>query len=127
MLAQPLPKDCFLQQIAVADIGAFAAHVFENREDMLGKRVELAGGELAGRHVATALTIFRRETVEYQQVPLEQIRAFSEDMALMYEWFEKGGYQVDVDSLRTTYPDIGWHGYIDWLAELDEGVFSPQD
>ena len=65
--------------------------------------------------------------VEYQQVPLEQIRAFSEDLALMYEWFEKGGYQVDVDSLRTTYPDIGWHGYIDWLAELDEDAFSAAD
>lgn len=125
VLAIPLPESCFLQQVAVADIGSFAAHVFENRDELLGKRIELAGGELAGRHVATALTVFRREQVEYQQVPLEKIRAFSEDMALMYEWFEKTGYSVDVDGLRTTYPDIGWHGYIDWLAELDEDVFAP--
>ena len=46
---------------------------------------------LTGKHVATALTVFRREPVTYQQVPLEQVRAMSEDMAAMYEWFEKVG------------------------------------
>ncbi len=125
VLAVPLKEDTFLQQIAVADIGAFAAHVFEHRDELLGQRIELAGGELTGKHVATALTVFRREPVTYQQVPLEQVRAMSEDMAAMYEWFEKVGYHVDVDALRTSYPDIEWHGYIDWLAELDEDVFSP--
>ncbi len=125
VLAIPLPKDLFLQQVAVADIGSFAAGVFENRDDHLGRRIELASGELAGRHIATALMVFRKQPVEYQQVPIDQVRAQSEDMALMYEWFEEKGYQVDIDGLRASYPDVGWHGYVDWLAELDPDLFSP--
>jgi uncharacterized protein YbjT (DUF2867 family) len=125
VLAAPMPEDRFLQQVAVADIGAFAAHAFEHRDELLGQRIELAGGELTGKHVAIALAVFRRGPVTFQETPMEVMRGNSEDMALMYEWFNEVGYHVDIDMLRVTYPDIGWHGYIDWLAELDEDVFSP--
>ncbi len=126
VLATPMPQDRFLQQVAVADIGAFAAYTFEHRDDLLGKRIELAGGELTAKHVATALMVFRKAPVTYNEVPIQAVREASEDMARMYEWFNEVGYNVDIDLLRVTYPDIGWHGYIDWLAGLEEGVFSPQ-
>lgn len=48
-----------------------------------------------------------------------QSRQFSEDMALMYEWFEDVGYNVDIFALRSRYEVIEWLGYADWLAEQD--------
>ena len=30
---------------------------------------------------------------------------------------------VDVGKLRSRYPDIGWHGYADWLIEQDADSF----
>ena len=49
---------------------------------------------------------------------MEQIRAFSEDFALMYEWFIETGYSVDIGGLRTAYPEVGWHRFADWAAAV---------
>jgi hypothetical protein len=49
---------------------------------------------------------------------MEQIRTFSEDFAVMYEWFIETGYSVDIDGLRTAYPEVGWHRSADWAAEV---------
>ena len=49
---------------------------------------------------------------------MEQIRAFSEDFALMYEWFIKTGYSVDIDGLRAAHPEVGWQRFTDWTAEV---------
>ena len=51
------------------------------------------------------------------QVPMEQIRAFSEDLALMYGWFIRTGYAIDIDELRTTTPQVAWHRFADWATE----------
>ncbi len=122
--ATPLPADRKLQQVAVTDIGAFAALAFHYRERFLHRRIELAGGELTGQHVAMALSVVTGEEVRYEQIPMETIRAASEDMALMYEWFISKGYDVDVMHLRSKYSMLHWHGYADWLAEQDLSVFG---
>jgi uncharacterized protein YbjT (DUF2867 family) len=121
--ASPLKPDTKLQQISLADIGSFAAWVFTHRSDFLGQRVELAAGALSGNHVATALGVVAGRPIEYRQMPMEQIRSFSEDLALMYEYFERVGYQVDIGELRSRYPDVGWHGYADFLAAQDADTF----
>ena len=35
-------------------------------------------------------------------MPMDQIRAFSEDLALVYEWFISTGYSIDIEQLPTT-------------------------
>lgn len=113
--ATPLPPDRALQQVAVADIGAFGAHVIENRESFLGKRIEIASDETNGADQAALLGVKMGRDVGYFEVPLEQIRSFSEDMAIMYQWFIDVGYSVDTTALRRDYPDIGWHTLKGWI------------
>ena len=114
----PLPSDLPLQQVTVADIGAFGATVADRKDDFVGRRVEIASDVLTSAESAAALGQLLGRPVEHFEVPMEQIRAFSEDFAIMYEWFIETGYSVDIDGLRTTYPEVGWHRFADWAAEI---------
>jgi uncharacterized protein YbjT (DUF2867 family) len=51
-LAQPLDPDKPLQQVAVEDIGAFAAIAFENPDSWIGREVDLAGDEQSMSEIA---------------------------------------------------------------------------
>ena len=112
----PLPSDLPLQQVAVADIGAFGALVVDRKDDFVGRRVEIASDELTSAGSAAVLSQLLDRPVEHLEVTIEQIRAFSEDFAIMYEWFIKTGYSVDIDGLRASYPDVGWHRFTAWAA-----------
>jgi uncharacterized protein YbjT (DUF2867 family) len=112
----PLPADLSLQQVAVADIGAFSALVVDRKDDFLGRRVDIASDELTSVGTAEVLSRLLDRAVEHFEVPMEQIRAFSEDFAVMYDWFIETGYSVDIDGLRTSYPEVGWHRFADWAA-----------
>ncbi len=112
----PLPADLSLQQVAVADIGAFGALVVDRKGDFVGRRVDIASDELTSAGTAEILGEILDRPIEHFEVPMEQIRAFSEDFAVMYEWFIGTGYSVDIDSLRASYPDVGWHRFADWAA-----------
>ena len=112
----PLPANLPLQQVAVADIGAFGALVVDRKEDFVGRRVDIAGDEFTSAGSAAVLGELLGRPVEHFEVAMEQIRAFSEDLALMYEWFIETGYSADIDGLRTSYPEVGWHRFADWAA-----------
>lgn len=115
--ATPLPADLVLQQVAVADIGAFGAHVVANRDAFLGRRVDIASDELTSAESAEALTGALDRRISTFEVPMDQIRAFSEDFALMYEWFISTGYSVDIEELHAAYPEVGWHRFADWAKQ----------
>ena len=93
----PLPANLPLQQVAVADIGAFGALVVDRKEDFVGRWWDIAGDEFPSAGSAAVLGELLGRTVEHFEVPMEQIRAFSEDLALMYEWFIETGYSADID------------------------------
>jgi uncharacterized protein YbjT (DUF2867 family) len=114
----PLPADLSLQQVAVADIGAFGALVVDRKDDFVGRRVDITSDELTSAGTAELLGQLLERSVEHCEVPMEQIRAFSEDFAIMYEWFIDTGYSVDIDGLRASYPEVGWHRFADWAAEV---------
>lgn len=113
----PLTPDRALQQVALEDIGRFAAEVLLNRDAFLGKRIELASDELTGVQVAEILSRQGLGRMAYFQVPMEQIRAMSDDFATMYQWFQDVGYTADIEALRRDYPQVGWHRYGDWAAQ----------
>ncbi len=114
----PLPADLSLQQVAVADIGAFGALVVDRKGDFVGRRVDIASDELTSAGTAEILGQILDRPIVHFEVPMEQIRAFSEDFAIMYEWFIEAGYSVDIDGLRASYPEIGWHRFADWAAAI---------
>lgn len=91
-----MPGDRKLQQIAVADIGKYAALAFEQHESLNGKAVDLAGDELSPNEVAAILSELTGKTLAHYEVPLDEVRKASEDFALMLEWFDRVGYDADI-------------------------------
>ena len=117
--AAAMPGDRQLQQIAVEDIGNFTAMVIEQRDRFAGQRIDIGSDELDGNEQATVLSEVLGREIRFQQVPLEAVRQQSEDMALMYEWFDRVGYDADIMALRETYPDVGWHTFESWARAQD--------
>lgn len=117
--ATPLRSARKLAQVALDDIATFAVLTLENKGRFIGKRIDLASDDLTGGQVAEILSRIIGKPIKYFQVPDENIRRMTEDMAKMYEWFERIGYSVDTAALRRDYPEVGWHTYEAWAKEQD--------
>ena len=117
--ATPLAPTRKLAQIALADIGAVAVSVLENPARYAGKRYDLAGDEVSGNDAVEILSRVTGKKFNYFQVPMENIKQMSEDMAIMYAWFEKVGYSVDRAALAKEFPEVKWHSYEAWAKTQD--------
>ena len=118
-LALALPASRKLQQIALADIAGFAALVLERREPFLRQRIDLASDERSGAEVAEILSRVLGRRIEYVELPLEAVRAGSEDQARMFEWLDRVGFSADIAALRRAYPEVGWHSFEEWAKAQD--------
>lgn len=121
-LAMALPASRKLQQVALADIAGFAALALERREQFLGKRVDIASDELTGARAVEAISRLSGRKIEYVELPLAQVRAWSEDFAKMFEWFDQVGYSADIAALRRDYPEVGWQTFEGWAKARDWNV-----
>jgi uncharacterized protein YbjT (DUF2867 family) len=119
MHAFALPPGRVLQLVAVADIGAFVAALAERREQVFGKRFDIAGDELSGEEQARILSQAIGRPIGYQEIPIAAARQQSEDAALMFEWFDRVGYDADIAALRRDFPEVGWHSFADWARSFD--------
>jgi uncharacterized protein YbjT (DUF2867 family) len=118
-LAAALPADRPLQQIAVQDIGAFAAAIIERRDSVFGRRFDIAGDELTGEESAAILSEATGRNIQYESFPPDALRAQSEDMALMLEWLNDIGYSADIAGLRRDFREIPWHDFATWVGQQD--------
>ena len=80
----------------MADIGKYGALAFERHEDLNGRAIDIAGDELTAPEVARALAAAAGREIRFVEVPIENVRSFSEDYALMLQWFDKVGYRADI-------------------------------
>jgi uncharacterized protein YbjT (DUF2867 family) len=122
--ALAMPPKRVLQLVAVADIGAFVAVLVGRREQVFGKRFDLAGDELSGEAQAKILSQAIGRPIAYQEIPIAVARQQSEDVALMFEWFDKVGYDADIAALRRDFPEVRWHSFADWASEFDWSVLD---
>jgi uncharacterized protein YbjT (DUF2867 family) len=122
--AAALPPARVLQQITIDDIGAFVAALAERREQVFGKRFDIAGDELSGEQQVKILSEALGRPIRYQELPIAAIRQQSEDTALMFEWFDLTGYDADIAALRRDFADVGWHSYADWARGFDWSVLD---
>lgn len=113
-LAQPMPVGRKLQQVALDDIAGFANLVLENREQFLGKRIDIASDELTFPRLAEILSTVLSREIQYMPFPVDNLREQNADFATMYEWFDRVGYSVDIETLRRDYPEVGWHTFEEW-------------
>lgn len=106
-LALPLAPERRFQQVAVSDVGAFAAMAFDDRDAWLGRELDLAGDELTMQQMADTFDRVIGRPVRYVQLPWEQYReAAGEEYTEMYRWFDRVGYDADVAMLRTIDPRL---------------------
>ena len=98
-----LRPETVLQMIAVQDIGRYGRLAFERHQELNGRAIDIAGDQLTMPQTAAVLSEITGRQITFEPVPLEQVREFSEDFALMLEWFDAVGYDADVAALETQY------------------------
>lgn len=119
-----MPAKRVLQLVALEDIGAFVAALVERRELVFGKRFDIAGDELSGEEQAKILSQAIGRPINYQEIPSAAARQQSEDTALMFEWFDRVGYDADIAALRRDFPEVRWHSFADWAHGFDWSVLE---
>jgi uncharacterized protein YbjT (DUF2867 family) len=120
-LAQPFDPDRPFQQVAVEDVGAFAAIAFENPDRWIGREVDLAGDEQSMAEIAETFGRLIGREVSYYQVPWDKFEEqMGEEATLNFRWINDVGYEADIAALRQEYPELtiferylrshGWEG-----------------
>jgi len=107
-----------LQMIAVDDIGKYGRLAFEQHEMLNGPAIEIAGDELTMPQVAELISRTSGKPVAFYQVPIEQVRQFSEDFAIMLEWFDRVGYGSDISGNAAKYR-IEPTSFEAWAAQVN--------
>lgn len=92
-----------LQMIAVSDIGKYGLQAFERHADLNGRAIDIAGDSLTMPETAQILTKAVGHEVKHYQVPIEEVRKSSADFAAMLEWFDRTGYDVDIEKTSKEY------------------------
>jgi uncharacterized protein YbjT (DUF2867 family) len=119
-----LSPACKLQLICLDDIAGFATLVLEQRERFLGRRIDIASDERTPPEIADILARVMGRKVKHHQTPIEQVRAWSKDMALMFEWFDRVGTGIDIAGLRRNYPEVGWRDLRQWAESQSWDVLT---
>src|SRR6201999_1838361 len=99
-LAWALGRGTKLQMIAVDDIGWFGARAFTDAASLNRREIDLAGDVRTMPEAAEILTEVLGRPIEFAQTPIEQVRQYSKEMALMLEWFDRVGYSADIAGLE---------------------------
>ena len=102
-LGWALGSDTRLQMVAVDDIGWFGARAFSDAVALNRREIDLAGDVRTMSEVAAILAIALGRRIAFAQTPIEPVRQYSPETALMLEWFERVGYSADVGGLEREF------------------------
>jgi uncharacterized protein YbjT (DUF2867 family) len=108
--------DLTLQMISVDDIGKYVARGFTNADTLNRREIDLAADEVTLPDAAMALSKGLGRTISFVEIPISEVRKNSEDFALMLEWFDRVGYDVDIPSLEREFGIKGTK-LVDWAAK----------
>jgi uncharacterized protein YbjT (DUF2867 family) len=126
VLATGVHPERKLQVISLPEIVEFTALAVEQPRTFRGKRVNIASDELTPTEIARQLSDISSRKLAYHAIPLDEVRKQSEDLAKMYDWFNRVGYSVDIATLRRDYPQVHWRSFSEWARAQDwSPVFSP--
>ena len=120
-LAVSMSPSVPLQMIAVADIGRYGRAAFERHAELNGEGIDIAGDSLTMPKVAAVISRVAGRAVSHFRVPIEDVRKYSEDLALMLEWFDRVGYDADIAANVARF-GIEPTGFAAWAAAADWSV-----
>jgi len=118
-LTVAMPSDRKLQQVSVRDIGVFAATVIAMGAKAYGLRINIAGDELTGDETATILSATSGRDITFQSVDPKYLRSNSEDLYLMFKWFDDVGYSANLTELQRDFAGVQWQSLTDWANKVD--------
>lgn len=113
-----LKPDTVLQMNAVGDIGKFGLMAFESHEKMNGVELDFAGDRLTMPEAAEIIGRAMGKKIIFERTPIEEVRTWSEDFAVMLEWFDRVGYCADIDALEKNY-GVRLVKLSEWAAKAD--------
>jgi uncharacterized protein YbjT (DUF2867 family) len=96
-LMMAIRPDTVLQMIAVQDIGKYGRWAFDEHAKLNGRAIDIAGDAHTMPEAALILSKAVGKPVEFVQQPIAEVRKFSEDYAIMLEWFDRVGYDADIE------------------------------
>ncbi len=124
VIESPLDPDSQTELIAVKDIGRFVLHVLENREQFLGKEIDIASERISEEEITHILSGALGRPVHLHEIDLDNPETLGEDMTKMYKWIKEVGYRVDTEKLHEEYPQIEWTSFEQWANEQDWEMFN---
>jgi uncharacterized protein YbjT (DUF2867 family) len=116
-LRLPLAPETGLQLIALEDIGKFGALAFKEHIRMNGVEVDLAGDRCTMPEVADIISRAMDRKVLFERAPIEEMRKMSEDLATMFQWFDRVGYDVDISAVQENY-GIKLTTFVEWANKV---------
>ena len=117
-LGLSMKGDTKLQMIAVQDIGAYGRLAFERHGQLNGRAIDIAGDSVTPVEAAAVLSAATGREIAHYHVPIEQVREFSDDFALMLEWFDAVGYSADIEGNQREF-GVPATKLSDWAATVD--------
>jgi uncharacterized protein YbjT (DUF2867 family) len=102
-LTTAMKPDTKLQMVAVEDIGKMGLVAFERAEELRGAEIDFAGDAVTMPQAAAVLSEALGKKIEFQQLPIEAVRQNSLDFALMLEWFDRVGYDADIEGVQKRF------------------------
>ncbi len=102
-LVTALDPSTRLQMIAVRDIGEYGARAFIDGEKLSGREIDIAGDELTMPQAAEILGRALGKKMDFVRIPIGEVRKHSEDFAIMLEWFDRVGYNAEIDRLHREF------------------------
>lgn len=110
-----MKPDTKLQMIAAEDIGAITTAIFNNPKEYLGKEIEIAGDDLTMPEVAEIYSKVTGKDAVFNEMPMDGLRAYSEELANMFQWFIDHGYEADIPAVKKIHPKL--LSFESWLAK----------
>jgi|SRR5436190_9436063 len=109
--------------IAVEDIGKCAYGIFKKGQELIGKKIGVAGEQLSGLEMADAMSKALGEPVVYNKIPASVYRSFgfpgAEDLGNMFQFYDEFESHVnmlrEVNFSRELNPEI--QSLDQWLKE----------
>jgi uncharacterized protein YbjT (DUF2867 family) len=100
----PLRPETTLQQLSEQDYGNIVATVFADRDQFLGKEIDVASVDIPMTELAETFSHVTNKPVQYQQISFESFRERAgEERALMFTWFETVGYSANLTELERMF------------------------
>jgi uncharacterized protein YbjT (DUF2867 family) len=109
-----IKPETVLQMIAVADIGKYGRWAFDYAQQLNGKALDIAGDALTMPQVAKLIGAAAGRPMTFVSVPIEEVRKYSQDFAIMLEWFDRVGYDADI-AARSKESGIRPTLFKDWV------------